>query len=209
MVHDRRVDGEPFTFGNAGGLFMNAMTWYDHETDSIWSQPWGRSIRGSLRGVELFLLPSQITTWGSWKAEHPDTLAMTNGVGDGFFDFRQKFDPDFVIGLLLANEAKAFYYGDVEDAGIINDSFAGIPIFVWAANDNFHAYIRQVNDQTLTFESVDGAVTDQETGSTWDVGRGLAVDGPLKGEGLQGIPSSSSYDWAWVDFYPETDFYQP
>ena len=108
MVHDRRIDGETFTFGNAGGLFMNAMTWYDHETDSIWSQPWGRSIRGDLRGIELFLLPSQITTWGSWKAEHPDTLAMTNGVGGGLFNFRQKFDPDFVIGLLLANKATPY-----------------------------------------------------------------------------------------------------
>jgi hypothetical protein len=59
------------------------MTWYDHETNSNWSQPWGRAISGQLKGTVLFLLPSQLTTWGSWKAEHPETLAMINDVGNG------------------------------------------------------------------------------------------------------------------------------
>jgi hypothetical protein len=31
----------------------------------------------------------------------------------------------------------------------------------------------------------------------------------LGGEGLQGIPGSSSYDWAWIDFYPNSEFYSP
>ena len=144
MVHDRRIDGESHIFGNAGGLFMNAMTWYDHETDSIWSQPWGRAIRGPLRGVELFLLPAQLTTWGSWVAEHPDTAAMTTGFGGGLFGRRQRFNKDFVIGLILAEQPKAYYYRDVEAAEIINDSIGDIPILVWASDNNFHAYVRQV-----------------------------------------------------------------
>jgi hypothetical protein len=209
MVHDRRIDGESHIFGNAGSLFMNAMTWYDHETDSVWSQPWGRAIRGSLRGVELFLLPSQITSWSSWKSEHPETLAMTNGVGRGLFDFRQKFNPNFVIGLILAETPRAYYYQAVEQFGIVNDMLGEIPIFVWAADNNFHAYIRQVGDQVLSFTLKGGEVVDQETGSTWDIGRGLAIEGPLKGEGLQAVPSSSSYDWAWLDFYPESTFFEP
>ena len=79
-MHDRRIDGVTHTFGNAGALFMTAMTWWDHETQSIWSQPWGRAIRGTYKGVELFLLPSQVTSWASWKEEHPNTLAMINDV---------------------------------------------------------------------------------------------------------------------------------
>ena len=50
---------------------------------------------------------------------------------------------------------------------------------------------------------------DLETGSTWDVSRGLAIDGPLKGTALQPIPSSSSYDWAWFDFFPNSELYNP
>jgi hypothetical protein len=206
MVHDRRIDGEAHTFGNAGGLMMNAMTWWDHETESIWSQPWGRSIDGHYKGVELFLLPSQLTTWGAWKAEHPNTLAMVNGYSS-FSPFRQRFDPDFVIGLVLAGEAKAFYYRDVEAGGIVNDFVGQIPVMVWAGDENFHAYVRQVGDQILTFRLEGDRLIDEETGSTWNIGRGLATDGPLKGQGLQGVPSSSSFDWAWEDFYPQTEFY--
>ncbi len=186
---------------------MNAMTWYDHETRSIWSQPWGRALEGEQRGVELFLLPSQITTWASWKEEHPNTLVMTNDMSR--LSFRQGFDPDFVIALLLADNSKAYYYRDVANETIINDFLGDVPVLVWAANENYHTYVRQVDEQELTFEIEDGELVDMESGSVWDIGLGLAVEGPLKGGSLQPVPSSSAYDWAWLDFYPETEFYVP
>lgn len=190
---------------------MSAMTWYDHTTNSIWSQPWGRAIRGEFKGTQLFLFPSQVTTWGSWKAEHPETLAMTNGVGNNTFlsRTRQGFDPRFVIGLVLADESNAYYFSDVALVGVVNDVLGDFPIAVWAKDDRFHAFIRQVGDRTLTFRAEGDTLIDEETGSTWDVVRGLAVDGPLKGEVLQSVPSSTSYDWAWRDFYPDAQFYVP
>jgi hypothetical protein len=187
---------------------MSAMTWYDHETKSIWSQPWGRAIRGSLKGIELFLLPSQVTTWRSWKEEHPSTLAMINDV-DRVGSRRQGFDPDFVIGLLLAGEAKAYYFQDVAVAGVINDQLGEFPIVVWASGDKFHAYLRQVEERTLTFRGEGELLVDEETASTWDVARGRAMEGPLSGQVLQPVPGSTAFDWAWFDFYPDSDFYQP
>jgi hypothetical protein len=207
-VHDRRVDGEPLTFGNAGALFMNAMTWYDHETGSTWSQPWGRAIRGELKGVELFLLPSQVTTWESWMEEHPDTLVMTNDV-DRLNFHRQRFRQDFVIGLILADQAKAYRFEDVARERVINDQFGPYPVVLWASDDNFHAYLRTVGDEVLTFRSEGDHLVDVETGTTWDVVRGLALEGPLEGEALQPVPSTTSYDWAWFDFYPDSELYQP
>jgi hypothetical protein len=38
-----------------------------------------------------------------------------------------------------------------------------------------------------------------------DLPRGLAVNGPLRGQGLQPIPSLTAFDWAWFDFYPDSD----
>jgi hypothetical protein len=155
---------------------MNAMTWYDHNTGSVWSQPWGRAINGELKGIELFLLPSQIASWGSWLKAYPDTLVMTNDLFR-LGAFRQRFDPDFVIGLL--------------------------------EEGRFHAYVRQVDNQELTF-STDGVfLIDAETGSRWDVARGLAIEGSLQGQALIGVPSSSAFDWAWLDFYPQSNFYRP
>ena len=188
---------------------MNAMTWWDHETNSIWSQPWGRALEGELRGVELFLLPSEVTTWANWKAAHPDSLAMINDVERLSLGRRQGFNPDFVLGLLLSGEAKAYYYRDVAAQGLLNDEFAGFPIVVWASETGLSAYVRQIGDRVLVFETRGDQIFDVETGSRWDLSRGLSVEGELSGEGLQGVPGSSSYDWAWRDFYPDSEFYSP
>jgi len=198
----------PHTFGNAGALVMNAMTWYDHETQSVWSQPVGLAFRGPLKGTKLELLPFQLTTWSNWVESYPDTLVMVNDV-NRLGNSRQGFQPNFVIGLVIEDQAKAYYYEDVEAAGVINDSLGDIPILVWAESNDYRAYIRKQGDQTLTFKIENGLVVDQETGSVWDISRGLAKEGPLAGEGLQPVPSLSSYDWAFRDFYPGGDFYQP
>lgn len=63
--------------------------------------------------------------------------------------------------------------------------------------------------QSLTFRMQDGPLTDAEAGSAWDPVRGLAKSVPLAGEGLQPIPSLSSCDWAWSDFYPDSTFLIP
>jgi len=187
---------------------MNAMTWWDHETDSIWSQPVGQAFRGPLTGTKLKLLPFQLTTWSNWVSSYPETLVMTNDVSR-LGNSRQGFRPGFVIGLILDNQAKAYYYEDVEAVGVINDTLGETPIMVWAENNEYKAFIRQLGDRTLTYELENGVLIDQETGSTWEISRGLAVEGPLTGEGLQPVPSLSSFDWAFNDFYPHGEIYQP
>jgi hypothetical protein len=207
-VHDRRIDGKTHTFGNAGTLFKNAMTWFDHETFSIWSQPWGRAIQGTYTGIELDLLPSQITTWSNWKSEHPNTLVMINEV-EQLGNHRQGFGEDFVIGLVLAGKARAVYFTDARTAGVINDWVGEVPVVVWGGDIDYHSYIRKVKDQVLTFRVEGEFLIDKETGSKWNIVRGLAIEGPLEGESLQPVPSMSSFDWAFRDFYPDSDFYSP
>lgn len=187
---------------------MNAMTWFDHETDSIWSQPVGLSFRGPLQGTKLELLPFHLTTWSNWFENYPESLVMINDV-NRLGNTRQGFRPDYVVALVLDETARAFYYEDVANVRVINDSLAGTPVVVWAENNDFTAYVRQVGDQTLTFTSEGDHIIDLETGSVWDLRRGLAKEGPLAGEGLQPVPSLSSYDWAFEDFYPDGEFYQP
>jgi hypothetical protein len=109
----------------------------------------------------------------------------------------------------LGNIAKAFYYEDVAEVRVINDSLDGTPVVVWAENNDFTAYVRRLDDQTLTFVLEGDEIVDLETGSIWDLRRGLAKEGSLAGEGLQSVPSLSSYDWAFEDFYPQGEFYQP
>ncbi len=185
---------------------MQAMTWYDHETESIWSQPLGRAMSGPLQGTELTLLPSVLTTWELWKRDHPETFAMTNDT-DRLGTFRQEFRDDFVIGVLLGADARAYYFEDILAVSGINDRLGEFPILVWAEDDNFRAYLRHVGDRVLTFEFETGGAVDRETGTLWDMQRGRAIEGPLAGEVLQSVPTLTSYDWAWLDFYPNAQIY--
>ena len=53
---------------------MNAMTWWDHQTQSVWSQVWGQSIAGQLKGTTLELIPASIVPWvylESRTSRHP------------------------------------------------------------------------------------------------------------------------------------------
>ncbi len=208
MVHDRRIDGETNTFGNAGALYMNAMTWWDHDTKSIWSQPVGRAIDGQRAGIELFLLPSELTTWSNWLNKHPDSLLMSSQL-DRLGGRPQPLDPDFVIGLVLGEEARAYYVKDVTDAGVINDRLGATPVLIWATGEAAGAYGRLVENKPLTFSLVNGRLRDEQTGSSWDPTRGLAVAGPLRGTALRRLPTLTAYDWAWRDFYSQSEIYEP
>ena len=52
------------------------MTWWDHDTGSVWSQPLGEAILGPRAGARLDLVPSTLTTWNAWRTAHPQTLAL-------------------------------------------------------------------------------------------------------------------------------------
>lgn len=49
---------------------------YDRQTLSLWSQINGAAMAGDSMGRTLDAVPSTLTTWKSWKAEHPETLVL-------------------------------------------------------------------------------------------------------------------------------------
>jgi hypothetical protein len=209
------VDGEAITFGNQGALFMNAMTWYDHKTESLWSQPWGSAIHGNLEGTALTLISASIVPWSTWTQEHPDTTVVIDGLDVDYFAVERGYDK-FVIGVALEDSATAFPYVIASEQGVINDAVGEHPVAVFVTLEprDIKVYLRRVANgdgdvHELSFE-LDGEerVLDTETGSVWDTARGVAVEGPLKGAVLQQIPYVSSYDWAWSDFFPHTTFYE-
>lgn len=61
---------------NDGALFGNAMTRWDHETGSVWSQSRGEAIMGELKGVRLEPMASTLSHWSAWREAHPETLAL-------------------------------------------------------------------------------------------------------------------------------------
>lgn len=65
------ANGSESEVRNAGNLVMA-----DDATGSYWSQILGTAICGPMEGTELTVRPSTLTTWGRWRAEHPDAEVL-------------------------------------------------------------------------------------------------------------------------------------
>lgn len=188
------------------------MTWWDHATGSVWSQVWGQAIAGPLKGTTLDLIPASIVPWGTWQAEHPDTLAMTNDKTGGFFNRSERPRDGWVIGIKIGEHSKAYYYPALTRDGIVNDFVGPYPVALYADPEtrNVHAFLRQVDDRviTLNLDETGQNLVNPETGAAWNIARGLAQNEAAQGETLLMVPYLSSFDWAWLDFHPKSEFYR-
>lgn len=180
-MHDRRLGRETLTFGNQGALLMSAMTWWDHETESIWSQPWGSAIGGDLEGESLTLLPAEIVPWSTWLASHPDTTVLADERKRNVTRYYPPVESrdGFVIGLSIGESAVGYHYTPAEEALVVNDFVGDLPVavFVDPGTRAIASYIRipapglqgllpDDAPDVLTFVvSKDGTITDEETGS--------------------------------------------
>jgi len=81
IVFDRRVNGEPHTFGVASFLRHNDMVMYDRQTDTLWQQLTGEAIVGTLTGRQLSPLPSRVIPFAAFAASHPKGKVLNRLTG--------------------------------------------------------------------------------------------------------------------------------
>lgn len=67
--------------GVSGKLVNSNLVMYDRATDSEWPQILGVAIDGPLAGQGLDEVRVFWTTWGAWKARHPDTQVLSEQTG--------------------------------------------------------------------------------------------------------------------------------
>ena len=238
MVFARSIGGRELTFGVSGKLIMNAVVMYDHQTDSLWSQFLMEAVEGPFEGEALELLPAQLTTWGAWREQHPDTLALDKSRLRGFGsvdpygsyyasgragilgeanDDDRLNTKEFVVGLDNRRVQRAYPFRHLNDAPVLNDAFDGRAIVVTfdPSTAATAVFARELDGRTLTFEALDERgegeplMRDVETGTVWGRSSGVAVTGALAGQALEPIPSFANYWFAWSDFHPDTELYEP
>ncbi len=201
MVHRRQVGSDTLILGNQGALFGNAMTWWDHDTGSVWSQPIGEAIAGPRKGQRLETLPVEFTTWGAWKDAHPDTLALqADGKPSGFAL------KDFLIVLSSGDDTRGWRVPDVQQHGVINDVVDGQPVAVVSDPTNeqrWSVFSRQVGDTVVDLEIVSGTLQDSVTGTTFDPVRGFGTSGALGDETLELLPGFTSFPDDFDTFWPD------
>jgi hypothetical protein len=130
-----------------------------------------------------------------------------------------------VLTIDLNGDAVAYPYEMLEKLGAINDTVGGEPVvIVWqtgtaspldsattASGRNVGAaaaFSRIVNGQALTFIAENGNISDDETGSTWNV-VGTATSGSLAGTQLTSVVAINHFWFSWAAFKPETRIYEP
>jgi hypothetical protein len=207
MVHRRELGGQELVFGNQGDLYRNAMTWFDHDTGSVWSQPFGEAILGPRKGERLELLPSTLTSWSAWTEIHPDTLALdVPGPRSGFtLDTMQ-------IVVEFGTEAVAYRVETLRQIGPINDVVAGLEIAVLTDPRNDQRWTvlsRRLDDSIAELALIDGQLTDIESGTVFDPVSGRSLEGPLLGQNLDLLPGITAFPWEFPRLWPHGLIWAP
>lgn len=83
IPYESVVGGKLRVLGTSGLLYRSNKLMFDEETKSLWSTLEGKPVVGSLvgSGLELKALPVVTTTWGEWKALHPQTSVLSLDTG--------------------------------------------------------------------------------------------------------------------------------
>ena len=188
-------------FGNQGDLWMNAMTWWDHDTGSIWSQPLGEAILGPRKGQKLELMASSLTEWGAWKEAHPETIVMRSAGWQSSLTLDQ-----MVVVVELGDDAVAYSIPELREAGVVNDELDGTPLAVVFDPDDenrWAVFSRRLDSTVARLGFVDGALTDTVSGTTFDPFLGLGSSGPLADQNLGLLPGFTAFPSDYRNFYPE------
>ncbi|MCP4309095.1 MAG: DUF3179 domain-containing protein [bacterium] len=201
MVHRRELNGEEIVLGNQGALWGSAMTWWDHETGSIWSQPIGEAIAGPLKGEHLELLASTLTTWDAWRTAHPETQALD------IEGWRTAFDlSDMAVVVDLGTESTAYDIPALRQVGVVNDQVAGVDIAVVIdpnEDSRWVVFSRRLDDAVVDLDLTAEGLVDRDTGSVFDPFLGVGRSGPLGDQTLDRLPAFTSFPEDYFTFFPE------
>jgi hypothetical protein len=201
MVHRREIDGTTLVFGNQGALWGNAMTWWDHDTGSVWSQPIGEAILGPRKGEQLDLMPSTLTTWQAWRTAHPETLALdVPGWATGFHL------EDMAVVVDLGTEAGAYWIPALREVGVVNDVIAGVEMAVVidpADPARWVVFSRRLDSEIVELEVNSDGLVDTITGTVFDPFLGVGRSGPLADQTLDRLPGFTSFPSDYVTFFPD------
>ncbi len=201
MVHRRQVEETTLVFGNQGDLWGNAMTWWDHDTGSVWSQPLGEAILGPRKGQRLELLPSTLTTWEAWLSAHPETMALdVPGWATGFYLEQMAVVVD------LGTEAAAYRIPALREVGVVNDVVAGLEIAVVIdSNDpaRWAVFSRQLDESVVELKWTPEGLVDPASGTVFDPFLGIGRAGPLADQILDKLPAFTSFPADFFTFFPD------
>ncbi|MBX0323677.1 DUF3179 domain-containing protein [Halomicroarcula sp. F13] len=210
----------PVEFGVSGRLVNSNLTMYDRGTDSWWPQVLATAVRGQMQGATLQEFRVVWTTWEAWRAEHPDTVVLTEDTGfqrrygtDPYGSYNPKrgyyasdrtlFSPlesdgradpkRVVVGTRTSEGALTFDKETVLAERVLTGDIDGTQ-YVAVADDVLSTAYVYANPDAVTVKAVDD---------------GYRVDGETHAPDALPLDRTLAFDgmwFAWAGFYPGVDY---
>lgn len=213
VVHERRADGRPLTFGHSGWLWRNSFLLYDRETDSLWHHATGTAMTGPLRGNRMARFPAtSVMTFAAWRQEHPATLVLAKPLAP---EAPVETDPYALrnshaawgLSLEVPGAPRFYPFSALREIDAVEDDAAGTPVVVVrdAGASLASAYDRRVGGATVSFEVVPGPRPQlREKGGTraWFLRSGAPVAGSGAEAPLRPFPATHFERNAWEAQHP-------
>jgi len=216
----RRMGGRTLEIGHVSETRLDTLVLYDAGTRSRWGLLTGEAFEGPLAGRHLSRVPSLFTTWGRWKALHPETTLYTapDQAAKGYELDETRVRRivlagggpprrgDWIVGLEGRTTSAAVVLRGLAKERAANVSLDGRPIAVFLTSDLTTTLVwdRSVPHRTLTFRADGDRMVDAETGTSWDAMTGKALAGPLAGRSLSPVPATTGFWHAWKAHHPDT-----
>lgn len=221
-VYDINVDGKSLDFTLVGAISFNA-TFEDNQTGTWWRQETGEAAKGKLQGRVLEDVAFEQMTLGNWLKKYPDSqilqydpkfirpytfIAKLHNFEATKPGWHMQETPDLVIGVEQGGAAKGYDFEQLKARGVVSDEIGGSPVVLATDPEKTSviAYSRDMEGQILDFSASDAGMVDAQTGSTWDW-FGTCLEGELKGKKLSQLQSYQQYVRSWIEFHPNTTFY--
>jgi hypothetical protein len=206
-VYAAAVDGRDLTFGLEGSQWNDTMIMYDNETKTLWTQMFGESVEGPLKGKSLRSLPSIMTDWQTWKTRYPDSTVAMMPVKRHFYQ-RNYYQPlgRFVAAIVTGSTSKAWGLDKLDQKRTINEEWQGEPIVVVFEKQSITVRIfkRTCQSRVLTFRFENEKLIDEETKSVWDPITGKALSGSMAGQFLTPLPTLVGYRETYLKNFPNS-----
>ena len=179
--------------------------------------------------------PVTLTTWGDWRASHPDTLALDINTGfprnyssEGargaayadYFSSPELWFPvnvyderlqvkDVVYGIEVGGAARAYPVDIVGEEGLVNDEVGGTNLVLIGNPGTKAVEVFERGDVEFVGLLTENGVTTltDADGVEWRVKdeRLEALDG--SGEQLERVSGRTSFWFGWRAFFPDTEVY--
>ena len=212
IAFDPTVDGKAIEFGVSGTLYQRNLLMYDRgsNTPSLWLQASGEAVVGPKTGISLDRVPLTQALWREWKVAHPNTTVLSKETGHdySYIPYPDILDrlPKQILGVIVGDEQKAYFFKDLRQMQVINDVIDGVPIVLIASPDS--DAVRVYKRKNYQFEGTFERVRDNRSQTVWKLSAEMLLN-PKTGESLERVPDVFvSNAGAWERFFPDTLIYQ-